>query len=303
MTTPLWTPRGIGAMADQPSSSEVRAGYASAFTRRRTIEQARASQVVFFDAPYILLVAVGDQHFGNSGVDVERAFKDIEQAVQIPNTAIAMLGDLTDNFVVPKLRGQRDTAPAPLGHERIIANHYLTVAHPCHLLAVGGNHDHWTEDLAGVRAHEQQIAAISPMVLYDAHELNVTFVLRHAGREVAWPGRLRHAWPGSIRASLTAPIEAAHKQDSSFIWAIGAHVHASAVVRQFNAGDGKTGTAAMVGTYKRYDDYAKKRGFPPPNDATAIGLIFDAITGTIHGYNNLDAAETAMRSFLAGVPS
>jgi hypothetical protein len=255
----------------------------------------KAASRITFDMPYLLLVAVGDQHLGGTDVDYKACFADAERIARMPYTIVASLGDLVDNFVVGKLRQVRDGARTSIGDEQTLLKHYLGLFCPKLALVVSGNHDGWTEQLSGIDVFRGVLSTISPNALYDTDDLKVTITLRHNGQVVDFPGRIRHKWRGGITSNITGPIEKAFKEDQDFIWAIGGHVHASGLVRQFNAA-GRTGIAAMVGSYKRSDRFAKQIGLPKPNDATAVALLFDAVAGTITGYNNLDMAERAIRA-------
>jgi len=110
--------------------------------------------------------------------------------------------------------------------------------------------------------------------------------------------RVRHKWRGSSIYNPSHGIERAFKWDQDFEIGVGGHTHASGVVRSFNAA-GSTGWAAMVGSYKRVDEFARRGGFAKANGSAAVALLFDEVSGRAVGFDDLGLCArvlTAMRS-------
>ena len=103
------------------------------------------------------------------------------------------------------------------------------------------------------------------------------------------PGRIRHIWRGHSDYNDTHAIEKAAKWDQDFVWGVGAHTHASGLVREFNIG-GIEGLAMLCGSYKVYDSYASMKGFPKPNRHTAVTIVFDANEEEMVGFSNIITA-------------
>jgi len=248
-------------------------------------------QIIIIDFSPACVVFTADQHFGNAGTDVQRAFAEAELINRMPQTLVATLGDLFDNFILEKMRSIRFDTPLSIQEEIVLGKQYMQRLAPKWRLAVDGNHDLWTMLLTGMNWQREMLKEIAPTILHDAYDCRVT--LRVKG--VDFPGRLRHNWRGRSEINDTHGIEKAARFDQDFVWGVGAHTHRSGVVRTFNAA-GCNGIAGLCGSYKRIDSYARQNGYPKPNTSTAIAIIFDADTNSMTGFDNLEMAAKVMQS-------
>lgn len=280
-----------GVFPDEaPNEDEVYERARQEWAKTRDHEAKRAVQKLKFDQPYVMLAFVGDQHLGDPGTDVERCFAEAQLIAETPGMACITVGDALNQFVIGRLRQARDNVRLAICDEWALVRRYYRMLAPKLCASVGGNHDYWAVLLVGIDYFRDVLADVSPHALYDPHDLRVT--LEVGG--TAFPGRIRHQWQGRSIYNVTHSIERAQKWDQDFIWGVGGHTHESGVVRTFNVG-GRNGLAALVGSYKRHDSFAKMIGFPRPNTSTGVAILFDAETGSMTGFDSLEVAAKVMR--------
>jgi predicted phosphodiesterase len=253
--------------------------------RKTTAHLARQTQqVIPIARGPVALVFVADLHLGNSGVDYERCFREAEIIARTPGMWLVTAGDLLDNFLFAKMMNARLKARISIDEEWALVRRYLKIVAKKLLVSVSGNHDNWTLALTGIDYFREVVAQIAPDAIYDTDD--VTFRLEVGKAE--FPIRVRHLWQGSSIYNLTHGIERAAKFDGGFAVGVGGHTHASGLVRTFDA-NGQTGMAVLCGSYKRFDPYAKTKGFYRPNASTAMTVIFDE-SGAMVGVDRLDMA-------------
>jgi len=252
----------------------------------------RAQTIEIGTGKPIALTFIADIHAGSSGTDYPRLFEEIELINSTPGMYVCTVGDMVDNFILTKLAFIRFDTRLNIGDEWAITRKVLKAIAQKHLLAVGGNHDKWTQMMSGVDYFRSVLDSINTTTLYDSDDSRVTLKVGGA----SWPGRLRHKWRGSSIYNPTHGMERAYSFDHDFIWAVGAHTHVSGLARQFNASGRDTGMAVLCGAYKRIDPHARTVGFPHPNKSTAVTILFDPATGSMTGFDNLGTAARAIRA-------
>lgn len=254
------------------------------------LEKRRAGQVLKFERGPVALAFVADHHFGDPGVDYERCFKEAELIASTPGMFAVTVGDLVNNFIVPKLANVRNAARLSIFDEWALARRYLKVIGPKLVASVAGNHDNWVDKLAGIDYWREVLKSINANCIYDRDDARLVVRVGY----VEWAGRIRHQWAGNSIYNPTHAIERAAKWDQDFIWGVGAHTHASGVVRTFNKG-GTNAIAALCGSYKRVDGFARERGFAKPNTSTAVVILFDETTRTLTGFDSLEMVAWLLR--------
>lgn len=275
---------------DQIDEREVYQRAVAEFRRTLQIEEMRANQFVAFNRGPVCIVFLGDQHFGDPGTDIERAFTEARIIRNTPGMYAWTLGDMLNQFVIGNLRRARDKARLSIGDEWALVRLYLRILAPKLLGSVAGNHENWSDLLIGIDYFRDTLAQIRPDCIYAAHDCRVKFIVGKA----RFPARIRHKWRGFSMYNPTHGIERGEKFDThDFVLGVGAHTHASGVARDFNVG-GENGLAVLVGSYKRHDAYADSSGFPRPNRSTAVAVIFDDETASMTGIANLDMAARFM---------
>lgn len=256
------------------------------------LETKRSNQLLEFSHGPVAIAWVADQHFGDEGTDHVRAVEEAKIIASTPGMYVGFVDDGINNFIVGKLQRERHTASMSVQEEWILLKGYLEILAPKLKIVVGGNHESWPRSLTGIdplRGVVKQL--VDNQTLYAKNDCSA--VVRVGN--VEFPGRARHKWRGSSIYNATHGIERAVKFDRRIRWGVGAHDHASGLVRQFNV-EGQTGIAGMCGSYKRYDSYADTLGFPQANDSVAIVLVFDEVTNSITGFNNLEMARYFMQN-------
>lgn len=281
----------VGVTAsERVDEAEVYKRAVAEYKATATLAMQRASQSIKFCGDVACIVFLADQHLGDAGTDIELAFEEAELAASMPNTAIVTVGDLINQFVIEKLRHVRDKARMSVADEWVLARLYMRTIAPRWALAVAGNHDLWADLLTGVDWHRDEVAKISPQVIYDAHDCMVDVSVGDS----TFTGRIRHQWRGNSVLNDTAGIERSAKLDKSFDFGVGGHTHRGGLARDFTV-DGRNALAVLCGSYKRIDSFARMIGVPAANTSTAVAIIFDAATNSMTGVSNLDVANRVMR--------
>jgi len=283
--------RGVTASTSFAREDELYERARSVYWDEDSIDSFRNNQTIEIGSNIFCGVFVADLHFGNRGTDTGRIFYEADIISEMKNTGVFTAGDMMDMFIINKLLKLRMNAPMGIEEELILFRRYITKIAPMWLASVDGNHDLWLNVLTGINFLQKDIADVARNILYDPYDCRVTLVVGDNKRE--FPGRIRHLWRGYSIYNDTHGIERAALFDGDFIWGVGAHTHASGLTRQFNV-HGQTGMAALCGSYKRYDEYARQRGFRKPNDSTAVAIIFDAESGDMIGLNNIETAAKLM---------
>jgi hypothetical protein len=282
--------QGIRADDEYPDPDEVYARACAQWRGAQALQRRRATQKLIFDRGPVALAFTGDQHLGGRGVNVPRCFAEAELIARTPGMWAVTVGDILDNFIWASLLGLRLETEFTIPDEWALVRRYLAILGPRLVLSVGGNHDAWTRRLAGVDYFREALAEVNPDCIYDADDARIQLMVG----EIPFHGRIRHKWKGHSIYNPSHGIERAAKWDQDFQWGVGAHTHASGVVRSFNNG-GVNGMAAMVGSYKRVDHYARRLGFPKSNQSCAVVIVFDDETRSMTGFDNLHLAANFMR--------
>jgi hypothetical protein len=266
---------------------------AVAVSEHKLERPARAATLTFPYGP-VCVVFSADWHLGSDGTNYARLEDELGLIVDTPGMYAGFVGDMVDNFIIGKLLGLRMATSFHVTEEWAMARYALEMIAPKLLFAVGGNHDAWTTKAAGIDYLADMVKQVAA-VPYDADDLTVDL---HVGR-TCYTIRARHKWRLNSMLNPTHGIEQASRFDKGrpFDVGVGAHTHASGLSREFNNG-GRTGLAVLCGAYKREDDFARQMGFPAPNQATSVAVIFDE--AGIWGTSNLTAAADYMRRLYQG---
>jgi len=263
--------------------------------RKTNIVSARKeTQSLSFDRAPVCLVFMADVHAGSPGTDYPRVFEEAEIVSKTPGMYAVLVGDMLDQFVIGNLRNVRFYSRFALSDEWALVKGFLELLSHKVVLSVAGNHDNWSSYLIGVDYYRSVLAAIRPDALYDENDCK--FSMHIPGHQ--WRFRIRHKWNGNSIYNPTHGVERAAKWDHDFDIGVGAHTHKSGLARPFNNA-GRTGWALLCGSYKRVDDFARKIGFPKPNEAAAISLVFTEGGGVVY-FDRLTDAASYMESAYGG---
>ena len=246
--------------------------------------------------PYgpVCVVFSADWHLGSEGTDYARLEDELGLIADTPGMYAGFVGDALDNFILGKLLSLRLNTPFRITEEWAMVRYALEMVGDKLLFAVGGNHDAWTARAAGIDYLADVIERVAH-VPYDADELALTVRVGAASYTI----RARHKWRYNSIYNATHGIEQASRLDKGrgFDVGVGAHTHASGLCREFNNG-GHTALAVLCGAYKRIDEFAVQMGFPGPNEATAVAVVFTE--AGLWGTSNLRLAADYMSVMYGG---
>ena len=280
-----------GIRADEPlDEEEIWQRAVRKWKRAEKLIERRGNQTLAFSHGPVCIAFFADLQLGDDDVDYPRIEREIQIVRDTPGMYAGLVGDALANFILAVFAAVRFDASFTIAEEWALVKRVLRLLGPKLRIAVGGNHDWWTKKMAGIDYFREVVAGISPDVLYDADDCELTIQVG----AVEFPTRIRHKWRGSSIYNPSHGIERAAKWDQNFVLGVGAHTHACGVARGFNVG-GRQGLAVMCGAYKRDDDYARRGGFPKPNNSTAIAVVFDDETNSMTGFDNLEFAAQFMR--------
>lgn len=279
----------VGVQADEkPDIEAIKAKHRASF--RRVHEQARRKlyqQVTISHAP-VMIALVADVHIGSPGTDIDRVYEEQALINNTPGAYTFLVGDIADSFLVGRLRDINMTHDVTIPDEWVLVEDYF--ARWKNLVGViGGNHDAWSQSLVGMDLHRKLLA--DGKVLYDTDDMRLTV---NAG---PYPikFRLRHQFNGSSQYNVTHAAEKSVKfDDPSPDILVSGHTHTGALAREFSHA-GKRKIAIQLGSYKAYDSFAVKVGFPQTDNSTAAAVIVMP-DGSYFATGSLKAACSYMRT-------
>jgi hypothetical protein len=278
---------------DDPLDAAIIWKRAVDISERKLAQPPQAAALSFPYGP-VCIAFSADWHLGSEGTDYARLEDELGLIADTPGMYAGFIGDALDNFILGKLMALRMGTPFRISEEWAMVRYALEMIAPKLLFAVGGNHDAWTARAAGIDYLADVIRQVSA-VPYDADELTLSLQVGAASYAI----RARHKWRLNSMYNPTHGIEQASRFDKGrgFDVGVGAHTHTSGLSREFNNG-GRTGIAVLAGAYKRHDDFARQVGFPGPNDATAVAVVFTE--AGMWGTSNLRAAADYMAAMYRG---
>lgn len=283
---PIVTMMGVRAGEAEANVDDAIERAKEEWKKTNALVNRRESQSLSFDRTPICLVFVADVHAGSPGTDYPRLFEEADLVSRTPGMYAVLVGDMLDQFVIGNLKNVRFHSRFTLSDEWAIVRGFLElIAHKI-VVSIAGNHDNWSSYLIGVDYYRSVLKEIRPDALYDQNDAR--FRVNVPGHN--WMFRVRHSWQGSSIYNPTHGIERAAKWDQDFDIGIAAHTHKAGLARAFNNA-GKTGWAVLCGSYKRVDDYARRMGFPKPNESTAVALVFTECGGVVYFEDLTDAAK------------
>lgn len=263
------------------------------YARRREKERARRRQVVRFDYGPVCLAFQGDEHYGNSGCDIDHALRDAELIASTPGMYAVKLGDFVDNFIVNYLEGKNAKPSLAIEEQWMCAQEHLDILSGHSIAVVGGNHDGWSR----LETHLDPLRRmVGDGVLYDADQIEFTLKI---GSQVSKDVFLRHQYSkGHSQWNETHELERAAKFDhpGRDIYA-SAHDHSGLHMKVFAMKSGGYCAAIKTGTYKKFDDYAQRKGYPQYENEEVAGALTIHEDGTMVPHHSLKRASEYMQKF------
>lgn len=224
-------------------------------TIARGLSQSRATIRINDDRP-VGVAFFTDGHIGSGGTDMERMEYDAKIARETDGLYVIQGGDAVDNFIFPKMMRPAMEAPLTPGKQYDLAEHYLEMFGDSILAMISGNHDQWTDRVAGIDVLGR--LAKRRRILYDPDEFLIT--LKLAGQE--YRVLIRHKAPFNSSINLTHVCKqllrmGRYEVDPDII-ALGHH-HTPEL--DFFPYKGENRLAIRTGSYKVIDDYSRQHAF------------------------------------------
>lgn len=260
----------IPVLPDEPSDDELWEAYDKMYDVVLKHDEAKASSDVQIqidtDRPFGV-VFMSDFHLGSKGVDHRSLREDIDLIATCPTLKIYLGGDGIDNFVLQGLANvHRDTSLVPLGLQFTLFRSLVRRMQP-NLLAVGtGNHDRWTDKVAGIDAYLHALANIP--VLHTGEDSYLTLMVGSQEYVIYRKHRptrssqyndghgVQHMFRFGTKAFDAGVMEHHHTPHISSFWA-----------------HGEMRWAIRTGSYKIRDSHAREWGFHHGGIGTPV-LVF-----------------------------
>ena len=262
------------------------------FQKVKDVYERKNNQLIKFDDGPIALVWAADHHFGDPGVDVERAFEEAKLIANTPGMWVGLGGDMTNNFIVTKLQFIRNEARMTITDEWVLMKMYIETLMEKILFSMPGNHGGWTKLLSGIDYFANIMDRLCKNALYDKHQ--VRFTLQVGDWKI--PCKARHKWRGSSIYNVTHAIDRSALREGDFLIGFGAHTHTGGYYRTLNV-SGENGIALQSGSYKRYDEYPEELGLDRPNKSTAVAVMIVPENRSFTGFDNLQTCADVIRSY------
>lgn len=279
---------GVGPN-ERPDVEEILRRVQMDYRRREELEHRRKAQSITFDGGPIAIVFAGDEHFGNDGTDVQRVFDEAYMIRDTPGMYTWRTGDVVDNFILGRMRQIRDGNRISIPDEWTLAVELLNVIRPKLLAWCGGNHPYWSEVASGVSVEE---SILPEGILWDKDEIVADVHVADASVRI----RQRHQWLGRSQWNPTHALEKAFRMDRSDADIhVGSHTHIASLVRDSLGPNAERKVAILTGTYKVWDEHARRKGFPEHDVSTTATLIVNE-DGSFMATSNLEAAVNYMEA-------
>lgn len=261
------------------------------FQRRLAYEEGRKLiEARVLDHGPVGIVHLGDPHLDDDGTDWPRLRHDIALIQHAEGLYAATVGDATNNWVgrLAHLYGQQSTTAREAW---ILAEWMFNQLKGRWLYVIGGNHDAWSGD-----GDPLQWITGSVDALYESSEARI---------RVAFPSGLaitvnaRHDFKGDSQWNPThGPMKAAQLGIRDDILICG-HKHKSGYSPIKDPESGKICHCIQVASYKRYDRYAREKGFRDQSLSPCVVTVIDPDAtdpaDLIQVFWTIEAALTYMR--------
>lgn len=259
-------------LPEAPTEEQLWEAYDQIFALKRRHEDSKALQeadiAIETDYP-VGIVFMSDFHLGGDGVDTQRLREDVELIRSCDRLRVFVGGDGIDNFIVPALSHvQRDTALVSPEMQMLLFRSIIEKLLP-QLLAVGtGNHDLWTQKMAGIDANLYALRGLPVLHTKEDTYLNMTV---GSQRYVIWR---KHRPPSGVsKNNPTGGIQNAFRNgERPFDIGVTEHFH-TPHVSSFS-GHGMVRWAITTGSYKVRDEHARMYGHTDSRVGTPVIVLF-----------------------------
>lgn len=237
------------------------------FERREAYENARKLIGVKVNIPGpIAIVHLGDPHLDDDGTDWPTLRAHIDLIQRTEGMFAANVGDTRNNWIgrLARLYGQQGTSAK---QALILAEWLVKSLAGKWLYMIGGNHDAWSGD-------DDPMAWIASQAhaLYEPSEARLGLTFPN-GRSMVI--NARHDFAGSSQWNPThGPMKAAQLGLRDDVMICG-HKHQSGYSPLKDPESGKVCHCIQVASYKRYDRYAREKGFRDQSLSPCVVTVID----------------------------
>jgi transposase-like protein len=255
---------------------------------KRAIERVRFSADFRNETAPIGVTAVSDQHVcAYNVVDLKRMREDAELIASTDGLYAVLAGDGVDNHI--KHRSAMLAARSQPDEQFRLFEHYLQIFASKILVMLSGNHDLWTDQIAGVDMMRR--LAEQHRVCYSPHEARIDVQMANATYQMAV--RHQYRYGSSLNQCHTVKRWYDMGTDPFDIGVIGHH-HESAV-EEFER-HGQSRWAARPGSYQIQSSYSAQGGFNPATPTCPTFILFPD-RRLIVGFGNIRAAVEVLKAF------
>lgn len=256
------------------------------FKRKEIYERERSLIPIDVDVDGpIGIIHFGDPHVDDPGTDWATLESHMELVKKTEGLFAANVGDTRNNWVgrLAKLYGEQSTSAE---QATILAEHFIHELHGHWLYIIGGNHDAWAGADDPLKWMTRAVNA-----LYEPSEARIGLNFRN-GREVIV--NARHDFAGGSQWNPAHAVGKAAQLGVRDDILVCGHKHSSGYMPIKDPATGKVCHCLQVASYKKYDRYARERGFRDqtfsPCAVTIINPYADTPTKLVQVYWDADLA-------------
>ena len=214
---------------------------------------------------------ISDQHFGNVGVDYERAEADAKLVAQTEGLYAVLGGDAIDNFINTKIMPATINSKSSPSDQADMLIHYLNFFNGYIIALISGNHEFWTKKYCGIDFYELINLNLDCIIPdgYSKHESKITTFVG----DIEYRIMLRHRWKCNSMFNLCHTVKRLWEHtDWDFDIGVICHGHQTAF-EPFKR-HGKKIWAIRPGSYKIVDTYADEKGFYGVEAACPTAILY-----------------------------
>lgn len=201
------------------------------------------------------LVFVGDNHLGNSGVDMEAMQRDAEFISSSSGLYAVLCGDQVDNFVNMKIVSAVINKNSSPKDEHYFLERYLQFFNGKVIVGISGNHEHWSKAMSGFDVFRDLYN--HNQIVYGSDEFYINLTVGEQTYEIL----IRHKYRYNSSFNLTHSVKQMYRMYKQFDVGVLAHHHEYAVETTY-IGDRQV-ALIRTGSYKVADVFGREIGWKP----------------------------------------
>lgn len=216
--------------------------------------------IVIKDKKPIGVSFVSDQHFGNAGVDYDRAKEDAKLIGNTKGLYAILGGDATDNFINQKILPAILNQKIPPIEQVAMLKTYFKWFNGSIGALISGNHEFWTKQFSGLDFYDMLKPELKKesvlLSSYSRHEARISIFFN----DIEYRIMIRHKYRFNSAFNLTHTVKRLWEH-CGWDFDIGVVCHHHQPSFEPFTRHGKDMWAVRPGSYKVIDDYADQKGF------------------------------------------